>query len=58
MKLSKIDDLEVEFLDDILNIDEVGKQVNTVVDLDELSIEASENSQVSLLFPRGRHLNF
>ena len=58
MKLSKIEHLEVVFLDDIPNFDEMGMQINTVVVLDDLLQEGSDNSQVCSLFTRGRHLNF
>ena len=54
----KIEHLEVVFLDDIPNFDEMGMQISTVVVFDDLLQEGSDNSQVCSLFTRGRHLNF
>ena len=49
---------ELEFLDDIPNFDEMGKQIrNTLVVLDDMLTESNRNEQISALFTRGRHLN-
>ena len=48
---------EIQFLDDLPNFDDMGKQENTVVVIDDLIVEASQNNQVQALFTRGRHLN-
>ena len=57
-KLILANQFEVEFLDDLPNFDAMGKQINTIVILDDMLSEASRNDQVSALFTRGRHLNF
>ena len=57
-KLILSNQFEVEFLDDLPNFDAMGKQINTLVVLDDMLSEASRNDQVSALFTRGRHLNF
>ena len=57
-KLMRANQFEVEFLDDIPNFDEMGKQIkNSLVVLDDMLTEANRNEQVSALFTRGRHLN-
>ena len=48
---------EIQFLDDLPNFDDMGKQENTVVVIDDLMVEATQNDQVQALFTRGRHLN-
>ena len=48
---------EIEFVDDLPNFDSMGKQENTVIVIDDLMSEASQNDQVQALFTRGRHLN-
>ena len=49
---------EIEFIDDLPNLEKMGKQVvNTCIIIDDLMVEASESKQVQALFTRGRHLN-
>ena len=57
-KLSSIHNLESEFLDDLPNFDAMGKQINTLIVIDDMQTEATCNDQVSALFTRGRHFNF
>jgi hypothetical protein len=47
---------EIEFLDDLPNFDEMGRQENTLIIIDDFMSEASNSSQVQSLFTRGRHL--
>ena len=57
-KLMRANQFELEFLDDIPNFDEMGKQIrNTLVVLDDMLTESNRNEQISALFTRGRHLN-
>ena len=57
-KLMRGNQFELEFLDDIPNFDEMGKQIrNTLVVLDDMLTESNRNEQISALFTRGRHLN-
>ena len=57
-KLMRANQFELEFLDDIPNFDEMGKQIrNTLVVVDDMLTESSRNEQISALFTRGRHLN-
>ncbi len=49
--------LNIEFLDDLPNFDDMGKQENTLIIIDDYFVEAANNSQVLALFSRGRHLN-
>lgn len=48
---------EIEFVDDLPNFEGMSKQENTVIVIDDLMSEASQNDQVQALFTRGRHLN-
>ena len=57
-KLSSINQLKVEFLDDLPNFDAMGIQsTSTCIVIDDLQSEACRSEQVSALFTRGRHLN-
>ena len=57
-KLMRANQFELEFLDDIPNFDEMGKQIrNALVVLDDMLTESNRNEQISALFTRGRHLN-
>ena len=57
-KLMRANQFELEFLDDIPNFDEMGKQIrNTLVVVDDMLTESSRNEQICALFTRGRHLN-
>ena len=48
---------EIEFVDDLPNFDAMSKQENTVIVIDDLMTEASQNDQVQAIFTRGCHLN-
>ena len=47
----------IEFLDDLRNFEEMGRQENTAIVIDDYFVEAANNNQVLALFSRGRHLN-
>ena len=49
--------LNIEFLDDLPNFEEMGRQENTAIVIDDYFVEAANNNQVLALFSRGRHLN-
>ena len=49
--------LNIDFLDDLPNFEEMGKQENTAILIDDYFMEAANNNQVLALFSRGRHLN-
>ena len=49
--------LDIEFLDDLPNFENMGKQENTMIIIDDFFAEVANNSQVLALFSRGRHLN-
>ena len=44
---------EIEFVDDLPNFHDKSKQENTVIVIDDLMTEASQNDQVQALFTRG-----
>lgn len=46
----------ITFLDDLPNFEEMGKQENTLIIIDDFMMEASNSLQVQALFTRGRHL--
>jgi hypothetical protein len=46
----------IDFTDDLPNFDEMGKQENLLIVIDDFMAEASNSSQVQSLFTRGRHL--
>lgn len=48
---------EIQFVDDLPNFDGMSKQENTVIVIDDLMTEASQNDQVQALFTPGHHLN-
>ena len=48
---------DIQFVDDLQNFDDMSKQENTVIVIDDLMTEAAQSDQVQALFTRGRHLN-
>ena len=49
--------LNIEFLDDLPNFEEIGRQENTAIVIDDYFVDAANNNQVLALFCRGLHLN-
>ena len=49
--------INIEFVDDLPNFEDMKKQENTIIVIDDYFVEAANNNQVLALFSRGRHLN-